>query len=241
MLHQTRGIALHATKFSETSYVVKIYTELFGLQSYLVKGVRKQNAKFKSGLFQALTLLDLVVYHKEKSSLQTLKEADYSHPYQTIPFDIRKSSIALFINELVYKTIHEEDPHPELFSFLYQTCLNLDDASDNFMLFHLVFSLQFTRYLGCMPQLNYSKEALFLNLREGTFQANAPEHPDFLNSSLSKIFFQLLKTPEGGSPLIHLPAKIRDTLLEMILVYYRLHVPGFREIQSHHILHTVLG
>jgi DNA repair protein RecO (recombination protein O) len=241
MLHQTRGIALHATKFSETSYVVKIYTELFGLQSYLVRGARKQNAKLKSGLFQPLTLLDLVVYHKEKASLQTLKEADYSHPYQDIPFDIRKSSIALFINELVYKTIHEEDPHPELFSFLYQTCLHLDDAVDNFTLFHLVFSLQLTRYLGCMPQLNYSKEALLLNLREGVFQATAPEHHEFLDPSLSKIFFQLLKTPEGAGASIHVPAKTRDTLLEMILLYYRLHVPGFREIQSHHVLHTVLG
>jgi len=240
MLHQTKGIALHATKFSETSYIVKIYTELFGLQSYLVKGVRKQNAKIKSGLFQPLTLLDLVVYHKEKSSLQTLKEAGYSYTYQTIPFDIRKSSIALFINELMYKTIHEEDPHPELFSFLYQTCVYLDNIVDNFTLFHLVFSLQLTRYLGCMPRLNYSEKDLFLNLREGNFQANAPDHPDFLNPSMSNLFFQLLKTPEGACASIHVPAKTRDTLLEMILIYYRLHVPGFREVQSHNILHIVL-
>ena len=127
----------------------------------MLKGIRKQNAKIKPGLFQPLTLLDLVVYHKEKSSLQNLKEANYSHPYHTIPFDIRKSSIALFINELVYKTIHEEEPHPELFSFLYNTCLHLDAADDNFSLFHLVFSLQLTRYLGCMPQLNYSGKPRF--------------------------------------------------------------------------------
>lgn len=241
MLHETRGIALHATKFSETSNVVKIYTELFGLQSYLVKGVRKQNAKIRSGLFQPLTLLDLVVYHKEKSSLQTLKEAGHLYPYQTIPFDIRKSSIALFINELVYKTIHEEDPHSELFSFLYQTCIYLDTIVDNFTSFHLVFSLQLTHYLGCLPQLNYSGENLFMNLREGIFQSNAPEHPDFLNPSMSKMFFQLLQTPEGTCPLFQIPAKTRDKLLEMILIYYRLHVPGFREIKSHHILHTILG
>lgn len=241
MLHQTRGIALHATKFSETSYVVKIYTELFGLQSYLVRGVRKQNAKIKSGLFQPLTLLDLVVYHKEKSSLQNLKEASYSHSYKSIPFDIKKSSIALFLNELIYKTIHEEDPHPELFSFLYCSCLNLDAATDNFTLFHLVFSLQLTRYLGCMPQLNYSEKLPFLNLREGVFQANAPDHNDFLGSTMSRLFFQLLITAENTSPSLRIPAKTRDKLLETILIYYRLHVPGFREIQSHHVLHTILG
>jgi DNA repair protein RecO (recombination protein O) len=241
MFHHTRGIAIHSTKFSETSSVVKIYTELFGLQSYLVKGVRKMKSKIKPGLFQPLTLLDLVVYHKEKSSLQNLKEAGYSHPYQTIPFDIRKSSIALFINELVYKTIHEEEPHPELFSFLHDTCLRLDTTADNLSLFHLLFSLQLTRYLGCMPQLNYSARTPFLNLREGIFQATAPEHHDFLDPKMSHLFFQLLQTPEGGGVSIQVPAKTRDALLETILFYYRLHVPGFRELQSHHILHTVLG
>jgi DNA repair protein RecO (recombination protein O) len=241
MLHQTRGIAVHATKFSETSSVVKIYTELFGLQSYLVKGVRRQHAKIKPGLFQPLTLLDLVVYHKEKSSLQNLKEANYLHPYQTIPFDIRKSSIALFINELFYKSIHEEEPHPELFSFLYGTCLHLDQISDNFPLFHLVFSLQLTRYLGCMPQSNYSGTTPFLNLREGTFQPTSPEHHDFLDPAMSHLFFQLLQTPEGASAPIQIPAKTRDALLEQILFYYRIHIPGFRELRSHHVLHSVLG
>jgi DNA repair protein RecO (recombination protein O) len=241
MLHQTRGIALHATKYSETSSVIKIYTELFGLQSYLVKGIRKQHARLKPGLFQPLTLLDLVVYHKEKSTLQNLKEAHFSHPYQTIPFDIRKSSIALFINELVYKSIHEEEPHPELFSFLYDACLHLDRTEEGLALFHLVFSLQLTRYLGCMPGLNFSERTPILNLREGTFQATVPDHSDFLDAGLSRNIHQLLSTPETVPASVHLPAGTRDALLGAILVYYRLHVPGFREMQSHQVLHTVLG
>jgi DNA repair protein RecO (recombination protein O) len=240
MLHQTRGIALHSTKFSETSSVVKIYTELFGLQSYIIKGIRKQNARIKSGLFQPLTLLDLVVYHREKASLQNLKEANYSYPYQEIPFDIRKSSIALFINELLYKTIHEEEAHEELFSFIFKSCLQLDAIRDDFSLFHLVFSAQLTRYLGCMPQLNYSVKTPFMNLREGIFQAEIPGHADYMDAGMSPLFFQLLMAREGVVS-IHIPAKTRDALLDMILIYYRLHVTGFREMQSHHILHTVLG
>jgi len=241
MLHQTRGIALHSTKYSETSSVVKIYTELFGLQSYLIKGIRKQNARMKPGLFQPLTLLDLVVYHKEKSSLQNLKEANYAHPYQSIPFDIRKSSVALFINELIYKTIHEEEPHPELFSFFYNSCLHLDQTGEHFSFFHLVFSLHLTRYLGCMPQLNFSEKTPILNLREGTFQGSIPEHRDFLSAGVSRQIYQLLLTPENTPFSMHLSAKTRDLILEAILVYYRLHVPGFREMQSHQVLHTVLG
>ncbi|MCX6246541.1 MAG: DNA repair protein RecO [Bacteroidetes bacterium] len=241
MLHPTRGIAIHSTKFSETSSVVKIYTELFGLQSYLVKGIRKPNARIKPGLFQPLTLLDLVVYHKDKTSLQSLKEVNYSHPYQSIPFDIRKSSLALFIDELIYKTIHEEEPHPELFSFLHDTCLRLDRSPNNLSLFHLVFSLHLTKYLGCMPQMNYSGTKPFLNLREGGFQSSEPEHRDCLDPSMSHLFFQLMQTPEDTCASLQVPAKTRDLLLESILLYYRLHVPGFREMQSHLVLHTVLG
>jgi DNA repair protein RecO (recombination protein O) len=241
MLHNTRGIALHVTKFSETSSVVKIYTELFGLQSYLIKGIRKQHARIKPGLFQPLTLLDLVVYHKEKQSLQSLKDAQYSHPYQTIPFDIRKSSIVLFIDELIYKTIHEEEPHPELFSFIYDTCLQLDSAGENVASFHLAFAFHLTRYLGCMPQMNYSVRNNILNLREGIFQETIPGHPDYLDAGISEIVFNLLLIPETSFALPQYPAMIRDRILEAVLQYYRLHVPGFREMQSHHVLHAVLG
>ena len=92
-----------------------------------------------------------------------------------------------------------------------------------------------------MPQLNYSAGTPCLNLREGTFQAVAPDHHDFLDPAMSLLFFRLLQIPVGAGADIRMPAKNRDLLLETILSYYRLHVPGFREIQSHHILHTVLG
>ena len=114
MLHTTRGIVLHTTKYSETSLVAKIYTEVFGLQSYLVKGIRKQKAKLRPALFQPMTLADLVVYHKDKGSLQNIKESRIAVPYRSIPFDIRKSSMLLFINELLYKSIREEETNRKL-------------------------------------------------------------------------------------------------------------------------------
>ena len=114
MLHSTRGIVIHTTKFSETSIIARIFTEQFGLQSYLIKGIRRAQSKLKPGLFQPLTILELVVYHKQNRSVQNINDATYLYPYQSIPFDIRKSSIALFINELTYKTIHEEESNPEL-------------------------------------------------------------------------------------------------------------------------------
>nr|MBC8458136.1 DNA repair protein RecO [Deltaproteobacteria bacterium] len=103
MLYKTRGIVLHSVKYSESSLIVKVYTEIFGLQSYLLKGIRSQKAKTKPALFQSLSLLDMVVYHKEKSSLHPVKEVRLAAPTHSISSDIRKSSIALFLAELIYR------------------------------------------------------------------------------------------------------------------------------------------
>jgi DNA repair protein RecO (recombination protein O) len=242
MLHSTKGIVFHSLKYSETSVIVKIYTELFGIQSYMIKGIRNAKSKIKPGLFQSLTLLDLVVYHKEKQSLQSVKEVSLAHPFSTIPFDIRKSSVALFINELVYKAIREEEPNPELFDFLWQSCLRLDETEESVSWFHIIFAFQLMQFLGILPQNNYSSKYPIFNLREGLFQLTTPEHPQYLDSRDSDIFASVLnqsRIPHPGSRLPH-PGS-RDQLLETILLYYELHLPGFKGVQSHHILHDVLG
>jgi len=253
MLHSTKGIVFHSLKYSESGVIVKIYTELFGIQSYLVKGVRKANARIRPGLFQPLTLLDLVVYHKEKASLQSVREAHLAFPYRTIPFDIRKSAVAMFINELVYKSIREEEPNPELFEFLWSSLLRLDETTEPVPDFHLFFALRFCRFLGIFPQLNYSPQAQVFNLREGIFQSSVPDHPHYLDPGNSKIFFDLAAgvqnteqpphtEPTQNKPMpVHPDAGSRRRLLEILLIYYRLHLPGFKGVQSHLILHDVLA
>ena len=260
MLHSTRGIVFHSIKYSESSVIVKIFTGLFGLQSYLIKGIRNPKSKIKPGLFQALTLLDLVVYHKEKHSLQSVKEIRLAHPYQEIPFDIRKSSVVLFINELVYKAIREEEANPALFEFLWSTCLQLDQTDKPVSNFHLAFALELCHHLGIFPQLNHSLQSPFFNLREGLFQSSIPDHPHYLDIKNSLLFYSMLKTcslkliagaqtfdqPSVGAqnfePLLqNLKPEHRDRLLETILLYYQLHLPGFKGMQSHHILRTVLS
>jgi DNA repair protein RecO (recombination protein O) len=241
MLHSTRGIVIHTSRYSETSVIARIYTEVFGLQSYLVKGVHKSRSKFRPGLFQPLNILELEVYHKQKSSLQSIREANYLYPYQTISFDIRKSSVALFINELTYKTIHEEEANSGLFEFLLKSCIDLDTrpAAGNY--FHLIFALQLTKHLGFMPQKNYSSSRKIFNLQEGLFQEEIPDHPYFMNKELSAVFFQFLSDPPDSGESIRISAKVRDLLLETILNYFKLHVPGFTGMKSHLVLHTVLS
>ena len=108
MLHKTSGIILHTVKYSETSLIVKIYTRDFGLQSYMVTGVRSKKSKNKASLFQPLALVELEVSNTNKGSLQRISEINILHPYSDIPYNIVKSSIAIFLNEILYKAIKEE-------------------------------------------------------------------------------------------------------------------------------------
>jgi DNA repair protein RecO (recombination protein O) len=248
MLHKTRGIALHTVKFSETSIIAKIYTELFGLQSYLIRGIRKQHSRIKPGLFQSLTILDLTGYYKETGTLHSIKEVHNLYPYQNLPFDIMKSSIALFMNELIYKSIKEEEPNQELFDFLFETCIELDSVKSNITLFPLLFTLKLTKFLGFMPRVDKSQGKEFFNMKDGIFQENPPDHKYYLRPPLTTFLKELIH-PELSS-LSHQSTtgehkpeklKLRNELLEQILIYYKLHLPDFREIRSHQILHAILA
>jgi DNA repair protein RecO (recombination protein O) len=233
--------------------IVKIYTGLFGLQSYLIKGIRNPKSKIKPGLFQPLTLLDLIVYHKEKQSLQSVREVRLAHAYQEIPFDIRKSSVALFINELLYKAIREEEPNPGLFAFLWNTCLQLDSAEEGISGFHIQVAVQLMQYLGIFPQTNYTEQCSVFNMREGIFQTSIPGHPHYLDQENSMLFHSLLINSDQPNTVrvqnIELNAVRvqnieplhRGRMLEIILLYYQLHLPGFKGMQSHHILHSVFS
>jgi DNA repair protein RecO (recombination protein O) len=257
MLHTTKGIVLHSLKYSETSIIVKIYTEVFGIQSYLVRGIRKSGAKIKAGHFQPLTLLDLEVYHKEHASLQTIRDIRVSIPYRTIPADIRKSAVALFINELIYKSIREEEPNQDMFGFLWENCLSLDTIETGIADFHIRFAIGMMRPLGIFPQLNHSAHNRFFNLREGIFQPAMPEFPEFLDAEQSERLAGWLDsgpsgridaltpgpspTGEGRAGAGPLRRREGSVVLEWILTYYQLHLPGFRGMKSHHVLHEVFG
>ena len=132
MIHKTRGIVFHAIKYSETSIITKIYTEKFGLQSYIVRGARKPKARLKASLFQPLSLLELEVYYKQKSTLQNIKEARSAHIFTSIPFDVRKSSIVLFLSDVLTKAIKEEETNRELFHYLDSMIRQFDIQKEYF-------------------------------------------------------------------------------------------------------------
>jgi DNA repair protein RecO (recombination protein O) len=241
MYHTTRGIVFRQTKYSDSSLVVRILTEEMGLRSYIVKGARGPKSKMKTSLFQPLTLLELVASQKEKADLQHIREVRVAYPYQTIHLDIRKSSIILFLNELLYKSIQEEAVNPELFHYIFDHLILLDQTTENPANFHLLFVIHLTKNLGFYPHGSYLNENTVFDLTEGQFlQAEALPADNFITGSNCAWFSKLLATSPDKFYSVAVPSPVRAELLEKILRYYHLHLPLTGEFKSHIVLHDVL-
>lgn len=241
MFHTTLGIVFRQIKYSDTSLVVRILTEEMGLRSYIIKGARGPKAKIKSSLFQPLNLLELVVSQKEKTDLQFIREARVAYPYQSIYLDIRKSSILLFLNELLYKSIQEEAVNPQLFRYIFDHLIMLDQTAENPSNFHLLFAIHLTRNLGFFPHGIYLNQNTVFDLIEGQFvQTEAIPAENFMTGVSCIWFSKLLAIQPGQFYSISVPPAVRSELLEKILRYYHLHLPLTGEFKSHHVLHEVL-
>jgi DNA repair protein RecO (recombination protein O) len=227
MLHKTRGIVINYIRYRETSVIVKIYTEEFGIQTYIENGVRSATSKNKIALFQPLTLLDLVIYHKKGKDIQRISEMKCNHPFQTLPFDIYKSSISLFITEILGKCLHEESNNSPLFQFLNNSILWLDGTTENFENFHLQFLLQFGTYLGFSPE----------NAHEISHELSLHNLP-VLTKDLENQLDILMNTQYDKAPKIDRFS--RNQLLDSIILFYRLHVDTLTEVKSLGILQEVM-
>ncbi len=238
MYLKTKGIVLHTVKFSETSVITKIYTEQLGLVSYIVKGVRSAKSKSKAALLQPLTLLEMEVSHRENKSLQYIKEFRRAYNYQSIPFDTLKSAIALFLLEVISKSIREHEQNDEMFEFIYDSFCALDQSQKLNPDFHLIFLVHFTRYLGFSPHGNFSEELQFFELREGVFTKYSSE-PNTLNAKESKFLNDLMATTVFENSQFKVSRAERKQLMKSLLRYYQMHIENF-SLRSPEILEVLL-
>ncbi|MCH7535011.1 MAG: DNA repair protein RecO, partial [Bacteroidetes bacterium] len=167
MLYNTKGLVIKYIKYSETSIIATIYTEIFGMQSYFLNGVRSKKSKIKINALQPLSCLDLVVYHKENKNLNRIKEL-ILHPYQSIPNNVYKTSMVFFIAEIIQKSVKEEEHNIDLFEFLESSIKLLDLQESNFSNFHLLFLIKLSRFLGFYPQGVFSEKSKYFDMQNGT-------------------------------------------------------------------------
>lgn len=229
MLHKTRGIVISYIRYRETSIIAHIYTEKFGIQSYIENGVRSSKGKNRIALFQPLTLLDLVVYHDDKKEIHRISEIKCSYPYQQIPYDIHKSSIGMFLDEVLSKTLKEHVENHYLFEFLYFSFIEFDEKTDHFENFHLIFLLKYAFFLGFAPQ----------NANEIIEQFREMNVSMMIDLDYQRAINQLIIS-EYNTPLTF-SRQTRNYLVEIILNFYNLHIEDFGEIKSLPVLKEVLG
>ncbi len=241
-LLKIKGIFLHQVKYSDSSVIAKIYTDQFGMQSFIVRGIGKSKKNKKAGLLQPLTLLDMVIWYNPKRDIHQLKELSAAYHFRNIQQkDFVKSSIAVFINEMIYKSIREQEQNQALFDFLFNSIKYLDLAEDDYLNFHLIFALQFSKYLGFFPAGNFADKLSYFDLREGRFSPAEPLHADYISPEFTYSFRQLMSMSFSESVALKINNKQRRILLEHILNYYAFHLQGFGEMKSHHILEAVLS
>lgn len=240
MLIKTRGIIFRSIKYSETSIITDIFTEQKGLRTYIISGVRKKNARVSASLLQVMSLVDLVVYHRDDKDMTRIKEIKAAHVYQSLPFDIVKSSVGQFMLELTRKAIREPEENEPLFNFVFQSFQFLDETQLPFANLHLYFMLGLTQFLGFLPSNNYSNSRPFFDLREGMFVHEKGLHGYFLNEKRSTIIHQLLNTELTKIHEIKITRETRKELLRKMIIFYRLHIENFPDLNSHQILEEVL-
>ncbi len=240
MIIKTRGIVLKTTQYSETSLICKILTEERGLKSYIISGVRKKKGKTSAGLLQVMSILDLVVYDSNKSTLHRIKELSNHYIYHQVPYDLVKGSIGLFIIEIVQKTMKGEEEHQALFRYLMETLQFIDKTANSVANVHLHFLLEYASHLGFGPSGVQEDSQLYFHLWDGRF---TPLKDDkyAVNAELSSLISELLHISVQEVHHIHISRDTRHALLRQLLNFFKLHVDNFPEINAHRILKEVLG
>ncbi len=227
MLNKAKAIVLSKIKYRDNDLIVKCFTNHRGAVSYLVRGVLKTSKRnSKAAYFQLLTQLEIEENFKENQTLQTIRDIKLNYPYATLHTNVLKSSIVIFLSEVLNSVLKEEEQNEQLYSYL-ETTFQWLDIKDQFANFHLLFLLNLTKHLGFFPEISNS-EVNFFNLSKGAFE---PQKSDLYSISGENLIIlkQLLGTNFDDLEQIKLTSKQRQSFLTMLLLYFELHLGSFRK------------
>lgn len=228
----TQAIVLSAIKYAEADLIVTCYTKSDGIKTYHVRGVLKsKRGKLKASSFLPFTQLDIVARHRNKGTMEYLNETKLSVAYTSLHTDVIKSSLVLFLAEVLKSVIREEEANVELFAFLQKALIAMD-KKENVANFHIYFLLVLSRYLGFFPDA-YSKGHYF-NLLEGVFQ-DATTNAYCVSNEATLLLSEVLRDLESIHS-ISMRKSVRKDFLTLMLTYYQLHIEGFRQPRSLEVL-----
>lgn len=228
------GIVLRSIRYSDNQLILHVYTKLYGRIAVMVRRKAKAGG---SNYFQPLFQLNLAINFIEKNSISRATNVSFCVPYQSIPFSVIKSTIVQFLSEILEKVIPEREPDAELYGFLSHSLLLLDRTISGGHMFHLVFLIRLTRYLGVSPGGPSGSNSWF-SPSEGTFVSQIMH--DTIPQSLANQFEILLKTPISGFADLKFSTETQQELLDYIINFYKVQL-NVSNLKSHEILRQVFN
>lgn len=232
MILKTRAIVLRMIKFGDTKFVVDMLTEELGRVSFIVPAPRSPKSKMKRQFFQPLSMLDVALEYKPKAALQRLRDVAVAVPFVDIPFSAYKMAIAMFLAEFLYYSTRNEQENKKLFLFLANSIEWLDGATGNFSNFHVVFMIRLSLFLGFFPNVEEYADGEYFDLEEGAFVSYAPLHSHYLDQVDSLRMRNLMRLRYETMAVYAMSHQERYRCVEVILEYFRLHIPNFPEMKT---------
>jgi DNA repair protein RecO (recombination protein O) len=241
MLEKTRGIVLHQIKYTDSGIVIHIYTRKFGRQSFLIKGMRNRKTGKHNILFQPLFILDIELYYRATRDMQTIKEFSVSFTPYDIYSNIKKSCVAIFLGEVLTSVLKEESPHSEMFDYIEDSIMYFEKCKEGFANFHIAFLAGLSSFLGFEPGPRSDKENSFFDMVNGIFVPVPPVHGNYANKEITNILADFFEASYDSINKISLTGKMRNDVLETLIRFYSLHLPGLKKIKSLDVLKEVFS
>lgn len=238
MLVKSRAIVLHALPYRENSLIVTLYTENSGRISCLVNSARGGKSGNKAALLQPLFILEAEYYQQKNRDLQRMKEVRLLYPYHSVPFDVVKSAQVMFLAEVLYKLIREEESNPGIYSFMENAFLFLDNMTAGKANFHLWFMVRFTEWAGIGPYLKEGTEGWF-DLKKGVVSPHEPLHPFYMDRETTSIFRKISGLNIEELDKLSINQEVRNILTGKLLEYYHLHFENLGNFRSLAVLQEV--
>jgi DNA repair protein RecO (recombination protein O) len=241
MLEKTRGIILHQIKYTDSGIVAQLYTRKFGRQSFIIKGMRNRKSGKHNIMFQPMFILDLEMYYKPSREMQVLKEFSVSFTPYDIHSNIKKSCVAIFLGEVLTSVLKEESPHEEMFDYIEESIIYFESRKEGFANFHIAFLAGLSSFLGFEPGPRIDISDAFFDMKNGIFVPIPPVHGNYANAEISNILADFFSASYDTISKITLNGILRNEVLDTLVRYYSLHLPGLKKINSLEVLKEVFS
>ncbi len=240
MLVKTEAVVLGAIKYGDSSIILRTYSKYKGLISFIAGGLRSRKGPLRPAMVQVLSVLQLVYYDNSKGELKRVKEASVEEPLQEIFYDPVKSSLAMFLAEILQHVLQEEAPNEDLYSFIHTSVYTLDSITEGSDSFHLKFLYRLAGYLGFRPE-SPPADPRYFDLLNGVYSTTEPPHANCLYGAALVHWLKLGEESKKITEKSSLNKEQRKQTLDSLILYYRLHVKDFGKLRSLEILSEILN